>query len=205
MVNRVDRFILSTDRDIYYTQSLVHKYGTEDYGLYYGVLKNVDPEFVRSVVSPGLLNYWIKLANGDVPVDKWEKMHYFEILSDGCRVLNNVILHTKEDMETDRFIINTRDNICNHLPGILTRVEQNIQREHPDWIRIENLLQEGGKFLHQGLLKKHYGYYFYYKGLLAVSMNNCSEAEFNFRRSIREWHHPGNPSYREISSLHENP
>ncbi len=191
MQGRIDNFIQSSDREIFYTGYLYHNYGIEDYGLYYRVLKNKPKGFVRAITKPEILNYWYNMIKRGEPIDPWERIHFVDKLSDGCRVLNAVVSYSNDPGQT---LKDLKEAACDNLQGIFLQIERQLDSAEPDWDYISGLLDKGQNYLSTALLKSSVGFYYYYRGIQLLAQSDELHARTYFQKSVQAWDDPENPA-----------
>ena len=202
--HKIDEFIKNTKRPLYYTNNLPQDYGTEYYGLYWKVLKDQPKDYGRVMLNPLIVSYLQLLHRTGLPWDEMEKIHYYSIMSEGCRVLT--LFQTRSGInrspDTGDFG-KLADDICDTLVGIYFKVDILLGQKQPDYIKIGKLLDRAEGYLDESSLKAETAYLDYYRGILSIHESRKDLSEKYFRESVRIWDHPDNPAREELSKLNE--
>lgn len=204
MKGKIDKFIQSSTRPVYYTSDLIHDYGTEDNGLYYKVLKDKPGDFLSVVADPAVFSYLELLHKNGPPWDPMEKLQYYTVMSNGCRTLALIQqqIHNTENLYTRKLEKLTED-ICDNLVGIYYRVDIMLDQESPDFPLIRKMLNQAENHLDEASLKAETAYLDYYRGVLSLRESRKDEGVKYLLHSLNIWDHPDNPARSEIDKLNE--
>jgi len=196
---KIEEFINSTSAPIYYTDKLMHGYGKEYYGLYSKVLKEKHGNFIRTIITPDLQEYWTIIVNNRIPHDSWERIHYKTIVSYGCSLLNWINANADKNIDEQDDLNGLRNNLCNNLQGKYIQLEFEFQKEHPDWNYIHQLIEKAETMLHESRGKSESALLDYYRGEIFTMRGNYQDAVLAYQHSLEIWNHPDNPSYSKIT------
>jgi hypothetical protein len=197
----VDRFIKShANREIYYSNSLLHSYGTGMYGLYYKVIPEFRAGHNEAVLNPQLLEYWAFLLKRGKPWDPWEQIHYKSIFIGGCALFNH-LEHTLRENENYQQLQAIHSKLCNNLSGSYVTIDSILQEGKPDWNRIRSLLKKADTQLDDAVLKSELSSLDYYRGIVFMHDKDYDGARSAFFQSINKWNHPENPSWQKLQEL----
>ena len=192
----IDEFIQHSKRPVYYTNRLPQDYGTEYFGLYWKVLKDQPKNYNKVVLKPLIISYLQLLHSTGLPWDEMEKIHYYSIMSEGCRALTLLPANSKIDERLE-------DDICDTLVGMYFKVDILLGQKQPDYAKIEKLLDRAENHLDEASLKAETAYLYYYRGILSRHESHKDLSEQYFRESVRIWDHPDNPARTALTKLNE--
>ena len=196
--SKIRGFINSTSLPIYYTDELMHEYGKEYYGLYSKVLPGKQSNFILAVMNPALQEYWASIVSNKRPYDSWERIHYQSIMADGCRLLSFIHEYTDGNAGNSTELNRLRNSLCDNLQGIYIQLDYEIQKERPDWNRIDQLIKKAKTRLHESRGKVETALLDYYKGEVFYRKGNYQGATLAHQQSLNIWNHPDNPSHSKI-------
>jgi hypothetical protein len=202
--HRIDQFIKHSKRPVYYTNSLPQDYGTEYFGLYWKVLKDQPKDYNKVVLKPLIVSYLQLLHRTGLPWDEMEKIHYYSIMSEGCRMLTLFQANSKINGDLDTGDFGKLENdICDTLVGIYFKIDIMLGQKHPDYTKIGKLLDRAENHLDEASLKAETAYLYYYRGILSMHESRKDLSEKYFRESVRIWDHPDNPARTALTKLNE--
>jgi len=190
---KIKKFIINTDRPIYYTDGLMHEYGVEDYGLLRRVLKDDVTTYQRVIALPEFRSYLFSLSKLAVPVDPWEKIHKKVIYAKGCRIIVLLKKYSNENNLDDK-TAELGSTICENLQGKYIEINQQMLNPTPDIERIKSLLDEARTMMNQSMLKQEEAWLDYIEGEMYAMVSDDARAINSFNKAILVWDHPENPA-----------
>ena len=195
---RIDNFLQSTNRPVYYTYGLPHMYGTVNYGLF----NRVDRELKRDVVfaTPEIVSFIKGLVVRGEPYDPWEKMHYRLLLADYCQLSLMLLEHSLEDNKNTE-LQEWVDIICNTYHGYLNYMEVLLADENPDVEKISGLIEKAQSLKNQIVMKSEAAKLLYLQGELNLLKGEIDEAINVYKESQRIWPHPDNPAINRMQVI----
>jgi hypothetical protein len=195
---KIEGLINSTSLPVYYTDELRHEYGEEYYGLYTRIVNGKQDGFVRAILNPKLQEYWTNIVNNKKPYDTWEKMHYQNIMSDGCNLLSLIHAHPDTNAGNVTELDRLRNSLCDNLQGIYIQIDFEIQKEYPDWNYIDQLIDKAETRMYESRGKAESALLDYYRGEIFAMKGDYQNAIIAYQRSLNIWNHPDNLSYSKI-------
>lgn len=195
---RVNLFINTTARPVFYNDYLRHNYGWEFYGLYYRLLKDRKPGEYRFIGSPGILDYLVKIHGEGIPRDNWERIHYRTLLGKGCSLVMMLSMNTEKaggNGQPDKLA----DRFCSNLLGQYIQLDYLLSADHRDRQRVQFLLNKAGQYMDQAVTREQTSRLDYFRGEFYMLEKKYDKARRYFRECIEKWPHPDNPAYRKLA------
>ena len=197
----IDSFIDETDRTVYYLYGLNHRYGTEEYGLFNRVAKNLPANNYRDIALPEIDSYFFRIHNKGEPQDPWEKIHYHLIIANYCKF--------KFTLEYPDSVNQFRDNngplpiLCDNFHSQLEFIGLLLSKTNPDLFLAASLLSKAEEISDQSILKQDIARLYYYRGEINLRKGQQADAIKDYHDSINIWQHPDNPAYVKMNALKE--
>ena len=200
----INEFILKANVPIYYTYGLPHIYGIENFGLYRRIVPEKPPNFDKSVAISEITQYFQHLLAAGEPGDPWELMHYRVLVTEYCRLSLHIMEYSEHSVDEKKHLKNWINQICHTYHGKLEYIKILLDRQQPDWSKIESLLVEANELKVQSILKSDYARFYCLRGKIFERTGDSSNAVNSYRRCQKLWPHPDNPAYTHLINLTGN-
>ncbi|HKK16001.1 MAG TPA: DUF2723 domain-containing protein [Gammaproteobacteria bacterium] len=197
---RVNDFIHSVSRPVFYNDYLQHNYGWEFYGLYYRFLTDRKQGEHRFVARPEILDYVARIQENGIPADYWEQIHYRTLLGKGCSLVF-MISYNAEQPGNNNKLDRLKNKLCSNLLGQYIQLDFLLGKDNPDRQRVEDILHEAPEYMEQAVTREQASRLDYFRGVYSMLEGQFDQAGEYFHICIDKWPHPGNPAYRKLAEL----
>ena len=198
---KIDNFIQSSRRPVYYTYGLPHLYGVEDYGLYKRIDLAIGTDRQRANASPEIVGYYKKLLALGEPVDPWEIMHYRLLMTDYCRLSLRLLQHSDKTEISSVELQEWVNQVCDLYHGYLEYIQILLDADSIDMDFVDALFKKAEDKREQAVLKSEHAQFSYLRAEMYLKMDKKEDAIQSLQKSIKVWAHPDNPSYKKLQKL----
>ncbi|MBI2970534.1 MAG: DUF2723 domain-containing protein [Gammaproteobacteria bacterium] len=184
-----ERFIGSHADSIFYTNDFPHAHASDDYGLYLRVGYPGEGSASRVIAGPRISAFFAAIARARPPADPWERMHYWRLRADHCRVWGNIQMDSlPEKVRAGDFVP------CDHYQGRLLLVRLLLDSGSQDLHAMERLLDEARDLREQSSTKQERAALELLTAEVLWRAGRDAQAAGYFREAARIWPHPENPA-----------
>ncbi|MBI2993666.1 MAG: DUF2723 domain-containing protein [Gammaproteobacteria bacterium] len=192
----LEQFARDRSRPVYYTNEFPHPFGYEDYGLYMKVRPDLPREQALSTAHPAIMAYLESLARLPPPNDPWERMHYWRLRTDHCRLWANLNAAALVDRIRSRTY-----PACDHFTGRLLMVSLLLAADIREPELMLAVLGEAALSLEEAETKKQNARLAYLSGEVMLKSGRRAEAVARFEDSLAAWRDPRNPAASRLDQI----
>jgi hypothetical protein len=145
---KVEQFLLSTPRPVYFTSDVVGNYGETDFGIFKQINKNSGKDSQQAVVLPMVRQYFTTLLARGEPVDNWERMHYRILTAQNC--LQSIRIAQAGSGTNDQ--TGWIERICNNFQGKMLHIAYLLQQDF-GINQLSGLIDEAENLKYQAIAK----------------------------------------------------
>lgn len=195
-IDILSEFIESTNRPIYYLDSLPLLYGVRDYGLYRRIDKSMHKGQFQVVESSRIMAFYRGLLSVDNLFDAWENMVSRTFISDYCRIATHFHFYNNPEQHEAQLL-----RTCQGYYGLISAASVLLTDPRPQLDFIASLLDKAEQLRQQAKDRQDYATYLDLRGTLLQAKGDIPQAIRFFKRGIREWPDDRNPSYGHLQTL----
>ena len=190
------QFARGESRPVYYTNEFPHPFGYEDFGLYMRVRLDLSRAQALVTAQPQLLAYLGTLARSPAPRDPWERMHYWRLRTDHCRVWANLNAPALPDRIRKRAY-----PACDHFAGRLLMVRLLLAANDQEHGLMLSMLDGAALLQDQAETKAQLSRLAFLRGEVLLLSGRRAEAAGQFREALASWRDPRNPAASRLVEI----
>lgn len=190
------RFVQNETRPVYYTNDFPHPFGYEDYGLYMKVKPDSPGAEAWVTPHPAIIAYLELLTRLPAPSDPWERMHYWRLRTDHCRVWAN--------LNAPALVEHVRSGTfpaCNHFAGRLLMVRVLLAANSREEALMLSLLDAAESLREEAETKEQIAGVASLRAEVLLAFGRRAEAAAQLRKARAQWRDPKNPAFARLEEL----
>ena len=196
----LSNFILTTDRPIYFINSLPNIYGIRDYGLYRMIDKSIEKDTVSLILErPEIKNFYESILQAEKVYDTWENLLHTTLISDYCRISMHLYFADDPGSHKDEIF-----RICRGYYGLMSAVSAAMIYEEVDVDYISLILDRAGDLLSDAKSPSDLAQYYKFRGLVFQKQGETELARQSLMRSVEIWSDTSNPAYKHLQEITES-
>ncbi len=179
----VNKFVLSADKPVYYTNYLPHGFGIEDFGLLKRMLVDKPDNFRRTTLVQTYLDYIEHILELPTLQDRWERMHRQLLLTNYCTFIVQSLNESNNNSEQMSILKNLKDRVCNTFQGMIEVIESERNKSKPDWMLVRQYIDRAWGLIDQSVVKAEHSRINFYEGEYYKNTGDPQRALEYYRRA----------------------
>ena len=199
----VETFIRNTPKPVYFMTSendFPNPFGTTHFGFFKKVNREGNASAIQLRFEKRVEHYFQRLVQEEKPKDRWNRHRHNKLMHQFGDFLGYTVL--SGDPELNNKASALVDAMGNQYYGLTGMVEILIQHGNSSHLQqVQQWLENADLLMDETLSKERKGRHNYLRGFLAYRLGQQEKAISFFRKSLKAYMHPENPSRNALKQL----
>ena len=199
----VETFIRNTQKPVYFMTSendFPNPFGTTHFGFFKKVNREGNASAIQLRFEKRVEQYFQRLVQEEKPKDRWNRHRHNKLMHQFGDFLGYTVL--SGDPELNRKASALVDAMGNQYYGLTGMAEILIQHGNSSHLQqVQQWLENADLLMDETLSKERKGRHNYLRGFLAYRLGQQEKAISFFRKSLKAYMHPENPSRNALKQL----